>query len=180
MGYVLVESVGSVLFVCCSSHLLAPPTATCMGFELLNVLVAEDPSVLTAGFNSENLTLPLDFTPQGPFSRMLAGNRAVVDILANQPVAMNNHHSGVAPTAFSGSSKLSSMFDVVSTNKDRDGREFISTIEAKTMPIYATQWSVAHTRAQLGSVRRWTHPSLSVCLFVCLSVCLSVFCVGCV
>ena len=132
-----------------------------MGFELLNVLVAEDPSVLTAGFNSENLTLPLDFTPSGPFSRMTAGNKEVIEILETQPVTMNNHHSGVAPTAFYGNSKLTTMFDVVATNKDRDGKEFISTIEAKSYPIYSSQWCV-HRRLSRVRGRLQRHSIASI------------------
>jgi len=117
-----------------------PLWATCMGFEMLNVLVAQDPSVLTAGFNSENYTIPLNFTAYGPTSRMTSNNKEVISILSTQPVTMNNHHSGVAPTAFYGNSKLTSTFNVVSTNVDRDGKEFVSTIEGKTLPIYSSQW----------------------------------------
>lgn len=75
----------------------APPkmhhSATCMGFELLNVLVGGVP-VLTAGFNSENLTLPLDLTPYAAEARMLANAPQVVNIVKTQAVTMNNHHSG--------------------------------------------------------------------------------------
>ena len=55
--------------------------ATCLGFELLNFLVAgANSSVLTGGFDSENLTLPLDFTANGSSSRMMtaAGATAVL------------------------------------------------------------------------------------------------------
>ena len=125
------------------THSPLPGAATCMGFEMLNVLVAQDPSVLTAGFNSENYTIPLNFTAFGPTSRMTSNNKEVISILSTQPVTMNNHHSGVAPTAFYGNSKLTSTFNVVSTNMDRDGKEFVSTIEGKTLPIYSSQWYVS-------------------------------------
>jgi gamma-glutamyl hydrolase len=35
---------------------------------------------------------------------------------------------------------LSSFFHVLSHNKDRKGKVFISTIEGKKHPIYALQW----------------------------------------
>ncbi len=44
---------------------------TCMGFQLLNVL-AGGPSVLTSGFNSENLPLPLTFTPAANSSQLFS------------------------------------------------------------------------------------------------------------
>lgn len=55
-------------------------------------------------------------------------------------VAKNNPPTGVTPAHFYGSSNLTSTFHVVATNKDRDGNEFISTIEGKDMPLYSTQW----------------------------------------
>ena len=33
-----------------------------------------------------------------------------------------------------------SMFDVLSTNKDKKGTAFVSTIEAKKYPFYGVQW----------------------------------------
>jgi hypothetical protein len=35
--------------------------------------------------------------------------------------------------------KLKEFFTMISTNKDRQGKEFVSTAEAKAYPIYATQ-----------------------------------------
>ena len=44
-------------------------------------------------------------------------------------LTMNNHVSGITPTTFATNSKLSSFFNVISTNVDRKGRAFVSTIE---------------------------------------------------
>jgi len=35
---------------------------------------------------------------------------------------------------------MSGTFDVLSTNSDRQGVDFVSSIEAKDFPIYGTQW----------------------------------------
>ncbi len=49
-----------------------PLWATCLGFEMLNFLAAgANISVLSSGFDSENLTLPLTFTSTGASSRMM-------------------------------------------------------------------------------------------------------------
>ena len=36
--------------------------------------------------------------------------------------------------------KLANFYNILSTNKDRQGVEFVSSIEAKNYPIYGTQW----------------------------------------
>lgn len=46
----------------------------------------------------------------------------------------------VATAHWNSNSRLTSFFNVLSVNKDRAGKEFISTIEAKRYPIFASQW----------------------------------------
>jgi gamma-glutamyl hydrolase len=64
----------------------------------------------------------------------------MMDVLANDNVTMNNHHYGVTPDHFSQTPALADMFDVLSTNTDRLGKAFVSTVEAKKYPIWGTQW----------------------------------------
>lgn len=47
---------------------------------------------------------------------------------------------GVDPNTFETNERLSSFFDVLSTNVDRNGRPFVSTIEGKSAPVYGAQW----------------------------------------
>jgi hypothetical protein len=49
-------------------------------------------------------------------------------------------NSGVSPASFNADKNLPFFYDVLSTNQDREGRVFISTMEAKKYPIYASQW----------------------------------------
>lgn len=50
-----------------------PVWGTCMGFQLLHILAADDYSVLThRGFKSESIMMPLHFTREAMFSRMIA------------------------------------------------------------------------------------------------------------
>jgi len=119
-----------------------PLYAICLGFQLVNFLVAgANSTMVSPGFDSDNLTLPLDFTADGPSSRMMeAAGPDIVAILGNEPVTMNNHIFGVTPENFFTNPYLPSFFKVVSTNTDRKGREFISTLEAFDFPIYISQW----------------------------------------
>ena len=117
-----------------------PVHGTCFGFQEIAMYVANDLNLLI-NTDSENLTLPLEFTHAAASSAMFGDAPAeIMDILAKQPVTMNNHHYSLSPAGFAASSNLTAFFNVLSTNVDRNGIEFISTMEAKDMPITATQW----------------------------------------
>jgi len=112
----------------------------CMGFELLAMLTSQDLNILS-GVDAENITLPLSFTPNAYGSRWFARvNMIVIDILANQPVTMNNHVECVSPADFENNPYLPNFYDVLSVNYDRKGKEFISTMEGQKYPVYAMQW----------------------------------------
>lgn len=126
-----------------SSGEMWPLWGTCLGFQLISFLASDfDQSILTSGFDSENLTLPLSFTPAAAASKLYSPMpTGVIETFATLPVTMNNHHDGVTPTSFAGSSPLSSRFTVLSTNVDRKGAEFISSMEGQgNLPVYATQY----------------------------------------
>lgn len=73
---------------------------TCLGFEELAVVTANNASVLTS-FNAENISLPLIFTPYAQKSRMFGqAPPFIMDIFSSQPVTMNNHEEGVSPATF--------------------------------------------------------------------------------
>lgn len=117
-----------------------PLWGTCEGFQLLNILAANDTGVLMPGFDSDNYSIPLNFTASGPRSRLFRDAGAAVEILAGKPVTANLHTFGVPPEAYEDSPRLASFFDVLSVNNDRLGRTFVSTVEAFDWPIFGTQW----------------------------------------
>jgi len=129
---------------------LLPLWGTCLGFEWL-LQCAED-SILSSGFDSENVTLPLMFTPKGEQSRMYNPNTALdmVELLKTNAVTMNNHRMGVKPSDFAASESLRD-FNVLSTNKDRKGVEFVSSFEHKMFPIYGTQYHPEKSNFEYGS-----------------------------
>jgi gamma-glutamyl hydrolase len=118
-----------------------PVWGTCQGFQLLNVLAAADSGVVVPGFDSEDISWSLDLTPEAFKSRLFTGLPAeIVKLLATENVTLNFHHDGVTPDTFFSTPKLSGFYDLLSTNPDRKGRVFTSTMEAKNWPIYGTQW----------------------------------------
>ena len=51
--------------------------------------------------------------------------------LRTEAITMNAHQSGVTPETYSSNANLKKFFNVISTNSDRAGRAFVSTVEAK-------------------------------------------------
>mmetsp|Transcript_6683 Transcript_6683/g.15389 ORF Transcript_6683/g.15389 Transcript_6683/m.15389 type:complete len:312 (+) Transcript_6683:3-938(+) len=118
-----------------------PLWGTCLGFETLAVIVSDNHTILGNHFDSENLTLALDFVSKPSESRLFASAPAsVVYTLSNDKVALNNHISGVTPESFHGDANLEAFFKILSLNQDRNNVSFVSTMEGRDWPVYATQW----------------------------------------
>ncbi|XP_039445076.1 gamma-glutamyl hydrolase-like isoform X3 [Culex pipiens pallens] len=116
-----------------------PVWGTCLGFELLTYLAA-DGNEHRAHCSSNNQGLHLDFTADFRTSRLFAkAPEDVVQILANEPVTANFHQFCTTEQNFT-EYGLDREWRVMSTNKDWNGLEFISTIEHKTLPFYGVQF----------------------------------------
>lgn len=101
-------------------RVLHPPTTagrgitlwgTCMGFQLLHVLAANDLSVLThSAFDSEGVAWPLDLASQTDARMWKAAPSEILDILGTRNVTVNLHHDGVTPQTYSKTPALTSTF----------------------------------------------------------------------
>lgn len=119
-----------------------PLWGTCLGHELISVLgsgLSRD--VLTTGFDSENISLPLVWTPAANSSSMWGGVPDIRAMYASpHAIAMNAHQAGITPAAFAANPALVASFVVTSTAFDRKGVEFTATMEGKDgLPIYSSQ-----------------------------------------
>ena len=122
-----------------------PLWGTCMGFQWLLICGARDQTILDPNDGSQmdayNISLNLEFTPAAPTSKMFKDvSPELVDVFAHQNVTMNNHHYGMWTEHFQQVDSLTEFYDLLSTNEDRNGDSFISTIEAKKYPIFGSQW----------------------------------------
>lgn len=117
-------------------------------------------TVLYDHFDAENYTVPLTLTSEAPTSVLLgtapanvtppptqrvtaepslSANDAhqVMHTLTTQPVTMNNHMRGVPPGRFQDNANLASVLAPLSTNTDRNGLPFVSTVEGRNgLPMY--------------------------------------------
>jgi gamma-glutamyl hydrolase len=116
-----------------------------MGFQWLLIAASRDINILDPNDGTQmdayNISLSLDFSRSASSSKLLAHAPAgLYDIMATQNVTMNNHHYGIYTEHFQETESLSSFYDLLSTNEDRQGVEFVSTIEAFKYPIFGSQW----------------------------------------
>lgn len=122
-----------------------PLWGTCMGFQLLCTLTEEaDP---LSPVDAENISMPLDFSPGFQDSRLFASlPPPVVRHLGSLNITMNSHSWAVTLERFRLSARLPAFYTVLSTNYDRRGVHFVSTIESKRYPFYGVQWHPEKTQ----------------------------------
>ena len=123
-----------------------PIWGTCMGFQFLTMLTAQDDSVLCSDcFTTEGEVLPLNFTSLAQTSKLYAGLASnqpdIFAAAATESLTANSHHDGIFASTYEKNDKLREFYNVLSTNTDpSNGRVFASSIEAKSYPVLATQW----------------------------------------
>ena len=112
-----------------------PVWGTCLGFEFLVQYVRGQP--LEYGFDAENISLPLENVQR----RELYSTRKLLTTVTTRAITLNNHHLGIAPSNFTG--RLAEVWHVTSTNVDRQGNAFVSSIEPQqpeAFPFYGVQY----------------------------------------
>ncbi|XP_031551380.1 gamma-glutamyl hydrolase-like [Actinia tenebrosa] len=117
-----------------------PIWGSCLGFELLTVISSSN-KVVFSHLDAENYPTPLNLSEDFSESKMF--NKATQDMIKavqHSRITMNNHQWGVTPENFQKDQSLSSFYRIVSTNKDRKGIEYVSTIEGIKYPIFGVQW----------------------------------------
>ncbi|KAI1889100.1 hypothetical protein AGOR_G00175600 [Albula goreensis] len=115
-----------------------PIWGTCLGFEALTYLTSG--KVLLSATNTSGIALPLVFTKNSTKSRMFSKFPVdVLEALASEPITENSHEWSLTVESYNKSEELLNFYSILSTNTD--GKvEFVSTMEAKDLPIYGTQW----------------------------------------
>ena len=94
-------------------------------------------NVIQFGFDSHDVSLPLEFTEYGlQHSKMFENEWYYTDIAQIKNVTYNSHGRGALPDEFRADDGVNGMFEIVSTNFDANGMEFVSTVEARYYPFY--------------------------------------------
>jgi len=119
-------------------HRLFPIWGTCLGFETLNILSSgEQAKDLLRKYKSENLPLPVDFTKEAFDSRMFRDiDMKLMRNIMFKKLFVHMHKLGISPDLYEKNKFTRKMFKVLATNKDRQGKEFVSIIEGNLFYIF--------------------------------------------
>ncbi|KAM4617082.1 gamma-glutamyl hydrolase [Polymixia lowei] len=138
-----------------------PIWGTCMGMQLLTVLVAGE-NLLT-NTTAENIALPLNLTAEAHSSRMFEGFPSeIMKALSHEPLTGNFHQYGITVKTFQENEKLHNFFTILSTNIANNGAHFVSTMEGKRYPFYGVQWHPEVNRFQWDPKRHFPHSANAV------------------
>ncbi|XP_040928213.2 gamma-glutamyl hydrolase [Betta splendens] len=138
-----------------------PIWGTCMGMQLLTVLVAGEN--LLAKTTAENVAMPLNLTAEGRSSRMFRDfPEELMKAVTREPLTGNFHRFGVKVETFQENEKLRGFFSLLSTNVAENGAHFVSTIEAKRYPFYGVQWHPEVNRFQWDPKANFPHSAHAV------------------
>jgi len=76
----------------------------------------------------------------------------ILTTLTTRNCTQNLHNNGVKPATYETNSNLKNFFNVLSVNVDLHpgGLPFVSTIEAKNYPVWATQWHPERNQFEWG------------------------------
>lgn len=143
-----------------------PIWGTCLGFEFLSIVVANDINVLT-GFDAENISLPLQLTPYAARSRLfsqLENRQPWLAYLSHNNVTENYHHWGVGVDTFQANAALSTFYALISTSEDRNGLPFVSSVEALKYPIYAVQYHPERSLFEWDSTEQIDHSASTIAI----------------
>ena len=139
-----------------------PLWGICLGFELLATMVSGSSSVLSHS-DSENLPLPLNFTPEYRKSRLFADiSPELAQYISTAPTTLNLHQNCVSTETFKANKQLKNFFNVLSTNNDRNGKQFVSTMEGTKYPFYSTQWHPEKNSFEWSTALNIPHYPMSV------------------
>ena len=129
-----------------------PLWATCLGHEAVTVYIADDQSILQGGYEAEDVPLSLEFTSNGPSSRMFNASfvdeayaQSVYDKLATEALTMNFHSFGVAPSVWRSNANVMGNMSLIASSQDVDARWFGALQESRNVEggyqhVYTSQF----------------------------------------
>ncbi|XP_063587250.1 gamma-glutamyl hydrolase-like [Penaeus indicus] len=136
---------------------ILPLFATCLGFEMLMYLHANNTNPLTS-CKAQNRSDPLFLQTGWELSELLGeAPENILQTLTTTNATSNFHKYCVTPQSFRDLG-LDEDFLMLSTSHDSDGIEYVSTVEHRELPLFGFQWhpeknlyewgyaSIPHTR----------------------------------
>jgi gamma-glutamyl hydrolase len=139
-----------------------PVWGICLGHEFLSVYVAGTTNILSKT-DSENITLTLDFSDDYKESQIFQNmSTELEEFLSTIPSTANFHDWSVTVKSFNENKNMTDFYNVLSTSVDRNGIEFISTMEGKHYPFFVTQWHPEKNSFEWNPVRNMSHVAKAI------------------
>ncbi|AES66557.1 putative gamma-glutamyl hydrolase [Medicago truncatula] len=118
-----------------------PLYATCLGFELISMIISEDNNILEE-FSARNQASSLQFV-KNAYIEGSVFQRFPPDLLkklSTDCLIMQNHRYGISPAKLLGNKKLASFFEILTTCNDEDNKVYVSTVRSRNYPVTGFQW----------------------------------------
>ncbi|GBF96107.1 gamma-glutamyl hydrolase [Raphidocelis subcapitata] len=132
-----------------------PIHGTCLGHQLLHILVSNvSRNDLLVETDAVSHPSTLEFTSAADDSRTWGNLPADLRSKLEDPklnIAMQNHEYGIPPSHYKRWPILGNFFNILTTTKDRNGLEYISTVEAKKYPFVGVQWHPEKPTSEFGN-----------------------------
>ncbi|EFJ20246.1 hypothetical protein SELMODRAFT_109437, partial [Selaginella moellendorffii] len=118
-----------------------PVFGTCLGLELLAVIVSGNHSILD-DYNAHKAAGELNFVGDWAKERSMFTwfPKDILDKVEHEKLAMQNHMKGLSPQTWRDTQSLRDFFDVLTTTPDLNGKIYISRIEGRKYPVTSVQW----------------------------------------
>eukprot|EP00775_Hariotina_reticulata_P005931 gene5931-6171_t len=131
-----------------------PIHGTCLGFQLLHILVSNvSRNDLLIETDSVSHPSTLEWTGAEKNSRFFAQLPGDLYAKLADPtlnLAIQNHEYGLPPPFYERWPILKEWYNILTTSKDRNGVEYVSTMEAKKYPFTGTQWHPEKPTSEFG------------------------------
>ena len=112
-----------------------PIHGTCLGMQLLATIAAGRNGILSP-VDSHNRPGPVKLTLAANKSPLLKSvPTPVLQSMQQQNISFYNHYYGLLPSTFQEVPALDDFFSITATATDREGKEYVSILEAKGYPF---------------------------------------------
>ncbi|KAJ4734249.1 Gamma-glutamyl hydrolase [Rhynchospora pubera] len=118
-----------------------PLLAICLGFELVTKTVSKDNNILER-FSAKNQASILQFVDNAAtnISIFQRFSPQLIEKLGTDCLVMQNHIFGISPQRLQTNDALSNFFRILTTTPDKNGKIYVSSVQAYNYPVTALQW----------------------------------------
>ena len=117
-----------------------PIIGICLGHQILATLV-NGPTEIRISTDSLNMTAPLNLPKNYRDSKLFRGlSKDLMKTFNKTFITTHAHELGLPLELFQENKTLDQFYKVITTNVDRNGVEFVSTMEGRKYPFYSMQW----------------------------------------